>query len=59
MLQVNLAGVPTTALRLSYTGELGWELYHPREQTGELYEALLENGSEFGKYHLDSQVIFT
>ncbi|XP_042241265.1 dimethylglycine dehydrogenase, mitochondrial-like isoform X2 [Homarus americanus] len=46
--EVTLAGVKTTALRLSYTGELGWELYHPRSETGHLYEALLDHGREFG-----------
>ncbi|XP_071520063.1 dimethylglycine dehydrogenase, mitochondrial-like [Panulirus ornatus] len=46
--EVRLAGIKTTALRLSYTGELGWELYHPRSQTNQLYEALLTHGEEFG-----------
>lgn len=46
--EVDLAGVKTTAMRISYTGELGWELYHPREQTGQLYEALLHHGEPFG-----------
>ncbi|XP_076063231.1 dimethylglycine dehydrogenase, mitochondrial-like isoform X2 [Oratosquilla oratoria] len=46
--EVELAGVRTTALRLSYTGELGWELYHSRKQTGHLYEALLHHGEQYG-----------
>ncbi|KAK7072806.1 hypothetical protein SK128_028194 [Halocaridina rubra] len=46
--EVNLAGVKTTALRLSYTGELGWELYHPRDQSGQLYSALLHHGEQYG-----------
>jgi Glycine cleavage system T protein (aminomethyltransferase) len=27
--EVHVAGVPVTALRVSYVGELGWELHHP------------------------------
>lgn len=46
--EVTLAGVKTTALRISYTGELGWELYHPRSQTALLYETLLRHGKQFG-----------
>lgn len=44
--EVSLAGVETLALRLSYTGELGWELYHPRAQSATLYEALLDAGHD-------------
>ncbi|XP_019615796.1 PREDICTED: dimethylglycine dehydrogenase, mitochondrial-like, partial [Branchiostoma belcheri] len=29
-------------------GELGWELYHAREDTARLYEALMSAGQEFG-----------
>nr|XP_045620302.1 dimethylglycine dehydrogenase, mitochondrial-like isoform X1 [Procambarus clarkii] len=46
--EVTLAGVKTTALRLSYTGELGWELYHPRSHTAGLYQALHHHGHQFG-----------
>ncbi|GFT61500.1 hypothetical protein TNCV_4271871 [Trichonephila clavipes] len=35
------------ALRLSYTGELGWELYHSAKHTDALYKALLDAGGEF------------
>lgn len=46
--EVNLAGIDLLAMRLSYTGELGWELYHPRAHTAKLYEALLDAGHEHG-----------
>lgn len=46
--EVTVAGVKCTALRLSYTGELGWELYHPRHQSGKLYSALLQAGEKYG-----------
>ncbi|XP_078718033.1 LOW QUALITY PROTEIN: dimethylglycine dehydrogenase, mitochondrial [Lampetra fluviatilis] len=45
---VRVAGRAVTAVRISYTGELGWELYHQREDTGALYSALMEAGREFG-----------
>lgn len=57
--KIDVAGVPVTALRISYTGELGWELYHDRNDTPRLYNALLEAGScfgigDFGTYALGS-----
>ncbi|CAH3156069.1 unnamed protein product [Porites lobata] len=45
---IDIAGLPVLAMRISYTGELGWELYHKNEYTAELYEALLKAGEEFG-----------
>ncbi|KAG1709816.1 Dimethylglycine dehydrogenase, mitochondrial [Nymphon striatum] len=45
---IDIAGVKTKAMRISYTGELGWELYHTKENTKKLYEALLDAGKEFG-----------
>ena len=44
-----MAGVDTLAMRITYTGELGWELYHPREKTAQMYQAILQAGEEFGK----------
>jgi dimethylglycine dehydrogenase len=35
-------------LRVSYAGELGWELHCPIEETGKLYDALKQAGAEFG-----------
>ncbi|XP_078608575.1 dimethylglycine dehydrogenase, mitochondrial-like [Branchiostoma floridae x Branchiostoma japonicum] len=46
--QLSLGGVRVRAVRISYTGELGWELYHAREDTARLYEALMSAGQEFG-----------
>ncbi|XP_035214869.1 dimethylglycine dehydrogenase, mitochondrial-like [Stegodyphus dumicola] len=45
---IEIAGIPIRALRISYTGELGWELYHPSSHTLTLYDALLDAGEEFG-----------
>ncbi|GAA0419622.1 FAD-dependent oxidoreductase [Cocleimonas flava] len=45
--EIDVAGVPTRALRMSFVGELGWELHHPVEYTQKLYDALHEAGAEF------------
>ena len=39
--------VPVTALRLSYAGELGWELYTPSEYGEALWEHVMEAGEEY------------
>lgn len=36
------------AHRVTYVGELGWELYVPTDQTAHVFEALEEAGQEFG-----------
>ena len=40
--------MPTRALRLSYVGELGWELHHPIAHMDQLYSAVLEAGHQYG-----------
>jgi 4-methylaminobutanoate oxidase (formaldehyde-forming) len=39
---------PATALRVTYVGELGYELYIPTEFAGLVYETLWEAGQELG-----------
>ena len=39
------------ALRLSFTGELGWELYVPTPFTPGVYDALIEAGARVGLAH--------
>jgi dimethylglycine dehydrogenase len=46
--EVEVAGVPCRALRVSYVGELGWELHHPIERMPKLYDAIWEAGQAFG-----------
>jgi glycine cleavage system aminomethyltransferase T len=41
-----LGSVPVTALRLSYVGELGWELYTTADQGQKLWDTLWEAGRE-------------
>ena len=46
--EIEVAGVSVIALRVSYVGELGWELYHPINSMSELTSALESAGEEFG-----------
>jgi len=39
------------AVRISYTGEHGWEIYMPRDQMGPVYRALMEAGRDYGIGH--------
>ncbi|MGB0865082.1 MAG: GcvT family protein [Granulosicoccaceae bacterium] len=45
-LQIN--GINIFALRVSFTGELGWELYTPVENQLALYQTLLKAGASYG-----------
>jgi sarcosine dehydrogenase len=46
--RLHVADTPVLALRITYVGELGWELHLPVEQAVTVYEALLHTGTEFG-----------
>ncbi len=46
--EVSVAGVPVLALRVTYVGELGWELYPPAEYGRALWNALWNGGREQG-----------
>ena len=45
---ITIADIPTMAFRISYVGELGWELYVPRESGLKLWDTLWAAGKEFG-----------
>lgn len=46
--RIEVAGVPVLALRISYVGELGWELHYPTEYGRRLYDALVAAGEPEG-----------
>ncbi len=46
--EIDIAGVPVRAMRLSYVGELGWELHHPLEYQVALYDLIAEAGRDLG-----------
>ncbi len=52
--EIEVAGVPCIALRVSYVGELGWELHHPIERLPDLYDALVAAGEPHGMVHYGS-----
>ena len=45
---VTLGHVPVYALRVSYAGELGWEIHAPTEYAGWVWERVWQAGQEFG-----------
>ena len=55
----NLGGVECLAVRISYTGELGWEFYMPRNQMKPVYDALMNSGREYGIDHFGTFVVNT
>ena len=46
--EISVGGIPVTAMRLSYVGELGWELYTTAEYGLKLWDLLFETGQEHG-----------
>ncbi|MFW6004315.1 MAG: GcvT family protein [Halodesulfurarchaeum sp.] len=45
--QVHIGDVEAYAMRISYVGELGWEIYAPMEQTGRLWDTIYEAGQDY------------
>lgn len=46
--KANIAGIPSTVLRLSYVGELGWEIYTSADRGQALWDALWKAGQSHG-----------
>ncbi len=44
--EINIAGHMVRALRVTYVGELGWELHVPIGATGSVFDALMTAGAE-------------
>ena len=57
--QITLAGVDLVALRVSFTGDLGWELHCRTEDQQTLYAALLEAGTDFGAGPVGSRALMS
>ena len=49
--QIDIGYATVTALRMTYVGELGWELYIPTEFAAHVYETLVEAGAAFDLHH--------
>ena len=46
--EMKVAGVGVRALRVTYVGELGWELHTPINDTGVVFDALMAAGERYG-----------
>jgi 4-methylaminobutanoate oxidase (formaldehyde-forming) len=46
--EIAVAGAPVRALRITFVGELGWELHIPTEYVAHVYDALVSAGAPFG-----------
>ena len=46
--EMNVGPVPCLAVRVTFVGELGWELYCPSEYATRLWDTLREAGEPFG-----------
>jgi dimethylglycine dehydrogenase len=46
--QIELGMCPVNAIRVAYTGELGWELHHPIEMQNYLWDQLVTAGDKHG-----------
>jgi 4-methylaminobutanoate oxidase (formaldehyde-forming) len=55
--QIGVAGCPVLALRITYVGELGWELHMPTEFAVTVYEALMAAGKAHGLINAGYRVI--
>ncbi|OWO91362.1 FAD-dependent oxidoreductase [Rhizobium esperanzae] len=45
---IGISGCPVRALRITYVGELGYELHTPVEYATTVYDVLMASGGEFG-----------
>jgi dimethylglycine dehydrogenase len=48
MRRIELGMCPVMAVRVAYTGELGWELHHPIEMQNHLFDRLMAAGEAHG-----------
>jgi 4-methylaminobutanoate oxidase (formaldehyde-forming) len=48
---LSVAGIDVLALRMTYVGELGWELYVDRDDAVRLHDAIIESGAPYGIKH--------
>jgi dimethylglycine dehydrogenase len=57
--RITVAGVDVIAIRVSFTGDLGWELHCAEADQRRLYEALLEAGRVFGAGPVGSRALMS
>lgn len=54
---IDLAHAHGWAFRMSFVGELGWELYIPTEFAGHVFDQLVEAGAEHGLHHAGMETL--
>ena len=57
--RISVAGCPVLALRVTYVGELGWELHMPVDVAVTVYEALMAAGAGLGLVNAGYRAIET
>lgn len=57
--QTKIGGVDCLGVRISYTGELGWELYVKMNDMVELYSSLTNEGADLELGHFGTRVVNT
>ena len=57
MQEIDLGYAYVRAFRVSYVGELGWELYIPTEFSLHVFDTLLGAGGQFGLKHIGFQAL--
>ncbi|MEM7091920.1 MAG: FAD-dependent oxidoreductase [Actinomycetota bacterium] len=57
--EIGVGMAPVTAIRLSYVGELGWEIYVPQSFALHVWDTLWEAGRRFGMPAVGAQTVFS
>ena len=57
--KIKVGGIDVIALRVSFTGDLGWELYAAQSDQTALYTALFEAGKELGVIPVGSRSLLS
>ncbi len=55
--EITVAGIPLIAMRMSFSGELAWELHAPNARLGDLWDALWEAGQPHGMVPFGSKAL--
>jgi 4-methylaminobutanoate oxidase (formaldehyde-forming) len=55
--QIQVRNAPALAIRASFVGELGWELYVPSEFAVHVYDAIVDAGADLGLRHTGYQAL--
>jgi heterotetrameric sarcosine oxidase gamma subunit len=55
--EIDIGYAPVKAIRVTYVGELGWELYIPTEFSLHVFDRIVEAGGEFGLRHMGLQAL--